>query len=255
MQATSLEFCPISGVIRDEMRTEAARLGITLPLSQLDWLPTMDFAQYDQPLKPASEAPFTIGRHARDGAEKWDPNARALRAAYPDHPDFNVEILGGAGHPRNILGDLPRNWTVHPFGSIAPEDYLPRLDAYVYFPHPDLVEAFGRSIAEAMLAGVPVILPAQFRSTFGDLAFYATPEQVAPLVRAMAVDGDGRAAFLTAVRAASAKRHDRDGIFWRLAGTRFGAADDAQTDPTRQDALPQQAQAWADAVKAAVGLA
>ena len=255
MQASRLEFCPISGVIREEISAEAARLGIALPLSRLDWLPTMDATQYAQPLKQVAEAPFTIGRHARDGAEKWDPNARALRAAYPDQPDFKVDILGGARYPRNILGGLPANWTVRPFGSIAPEDYLPQLDAYVYFPHPDLVEAFGRSIAEAMLAGIPVILPPQFRSTFGDLAFYATPDQVAPLVRAMAMDMEGRVAYLTAIRDANARRHDRDGIFWRLAGTRFGAADHAQDDPARQNALPANAQAWADTVKAAAGLA
>ncbi|NHF74027.1 glycosyltransferase [Paracoccus sp. 12-3] len=253
MQAGSLEFCPISGVIRDEMRAEADQLGITLPLSRLDWLPTMDAAQYGRPLKPVSAAPFIIGRHARDGAEKWDPNPKALRAAYPDSPDFRVEILGGAGHPRKILGDLPQNWTVHPFGSIAPEDYLPGLDAYVYFPHPDLVEAFGRSIAEAMLAGVPVILPPQFRSTFGDLAFYAAPDQVAPLVRAMAADGAGRAAFLTAVRATCARRHAREGIFWRLAGTRFGAEAGTEADPALQGSLPPEAAAWAQAVRSAVG--
>lgn len=253
MHAASLEFCPISGVIRDELRSEAARLNIPLPLSRLDWLPTMDAAQYGHDLRPAPAAPFMIGRHARDGAEKWDPDPRALRAAYPDQPDFNIEILGGAGHPRQILGQLPQNWTVHPFGSIPPVDYLRRLDAYVYFPHPDLVEAFGRSIAEAMLAGVPVILPAQFRSTFGDLAFYATPGQVAPLVRAMAADPQGRAAFLNAVRAATAQRHDRGNIFWRLAGTRFGAAAGDQADPALNGRLPADAQAWADAVKAAAG--
>lgn len=255
MQAGALEFCPISGVIRDEISAEAARLDIPLPLSRYDWLPTMDAAQYDGPIRAAAGMPLTIGRHARDGAEKWNPDAQALRAAYPHDRDFRVEILGGARYPARTLGRLPQNWTVHPFGSMPPEAYLQGLDAFVYFPHPDLLEAFGRSIAEAMLAGVPVILPPQFRSTFGDLAFYAEPNEVAPLVRAMAADDAGRIAFVTAVRHASAQRHDRESIFWRLAGTRFGAASTPEVDPDLAGVLPADARAWAESVRAAAGQA
>ena len=163
--------------------------------------------------------PFRIGRHGRDGAEKWLQTGEALRRAYPEDADFAVSILGGAKRAASILKGLPANWTVHDFGSVEPFDYLSRLDAFVYFPASSLVEAFGRTSVEAMLAGVPVILPRRFEGTFGDLPLYCEPAQVADMVRRLARDDDARVGYLAEVQRIAAARYAQQAISRRLADT------------------------------------
>lgn len=62
------------------------------------------------------------------------------------------------------------------------------VDVYVYFTHSQYLEAFGRSIFEAMAVGIPVILPAQFAETFGDSAVYCSPEKVISTVYDLVLD-------------------------------------------------------------------
>ena len=71
---------------------------------------------------------------------------------------------------------------------MSPRDFLRQLDVFVYFPHPDWVESFGRVVIEAMAAGVPVILPAHFTSLFNEAALYAEPHEVTSLVDRLMAD-------------------------------------------------------------------
>ena len=73
-------------------------------------------------------------------------------------------MLGGAEVPVSILGFIPANWVVYPFGSLDVVDFLRSIDVFVYFHHPNWVESFGRVIAEAMASGLPTILPTSFQS-------------------------------------------------------------------------------------------
>lgn len=240
MRVGTLTFCPASPLMREELSRIAIETGHPVRLSDRDWMPTMDAGQYLQPVKPSMTAPFTIGRHGRDAFEKW-PEARAdLRAAYPAGPDFRISILGGADRAVEVLGGLPSNWQVTPFGEIGPRDYLSNLDAFVNFTHSAYVEAFGRTVAEAMLSGVPAILPASFEPTFDDLAFYVAPANVAGLVRALATEDTGRVAFLTEVQQVVRARHEAAGIGTRLHGTGLDlpATDRAETG------LSDSAKAW-----------
>ncbi|MFM9691815.1 hypothetical protein, partial [Streptomyces galilaeus] len=75
---------------------------------------------------------------------------------------------------------------------IPPHDYLENLDVFVYFPNVNLVEAFGRTIIEAMIAARPCVLPPRFAAVFGDLALYCEPANVATVVRRLAQDDPGR---------------------------------------------------------------
>jgi len=49
---------------------------------------------------------------------------------------------------------------------------------FVYYHHPDWIEAFGRAIVEAMASSLPVILPPHFEPLFRDSVIYSPPEGV-----------------------------------------------------------------------------
>ena len=84
------------------------------------------------------------------------------------------------------------------------------MDFFVYFHHSQWVEAFGRSIVEAMASGAVAILPRQFETLFGEGAIYAEPSEVRDLVRRLHADRRG---FVRQSRRALA-----------LVGERFGTA-------------------------------
>lgn len=215
--AEQTTFCPISPAMRDELRKYGRKTGKVFTLSNEDWTPTFDLSLYHQQPKPRMVAPFTIGRHGRDGIEKWHEDVKKLRKIYPAQSDFKVSILGGAKQAKVILGKLPKNWNVHDFGSIEPFEYLSNLDVFVYFPNTGLSEAFGRTIVEAMLAGVPVILPRDFSSTFGDLPIYCEPLDVADTVRRLALRDKERVKYLKEVQKIAVERYSSQVIVRRLS--------------------------------------
>lgn len=224
INANNLTLCPISPAIRSELIDYADAAGDRLPLCEVDWTPTFDLSLYYHTPKSEMSLPFRIGRHGRDGKEKWHENPEALRKIYPEHPDFRIKILGGASQVEKRLGALPDNWDVHDFGAIEPYEYLRELDAFVYFPDTRLTEGFGRTIVEAMLAGVPVILPRTFEPTFDDLAIYSDPEKVQQIVRMLATDDAARAAYLAEVQQIATARYSSAAIARRLSGTKLSLA-------------------------------
>ncbi len=240
--AGHLEYCPISPAMRRELREHAAATGTVLPLSERDWNPTLDPALYFQPPKPVMAAPYRVGRHSRDGVEKWHEDRAVLLGAYPDDPQFRILMLGGAGRARDILGTLPGNWTVEPFGAMTPRDYLGQLDLFIYAPKSSLVEGFGRAAAEAMMAGVPCLVPPSFETTFGDLAFYCPPDSTRSLIAALAADDPGRLGFLTEVQQIALARYGTDALprrFWHT-----GLLDAAMMEAPMADELSEKARAW-----------
>jgi hypothetical protein len=99
-----------------------------------------------------------------------------------------VRILGGAEAAVERIGATPPNWTVLPFGSVHPSRFLADIDYFVYFHHPDWVEAFGRNVIEAMASGAPVILPRHFEPLLGDAALYGEPRDVREIVVGLHAD-------------------------------------------------------------------
>lgn len=183
----SLTFCPISGLMRKELETCSLATGANIQISARDWNPTFDASLYQLPPKAVMSTPYRIGRHGRDGQEKWHESVQVLSEIYPNNEDFEISVLGGAGHAKKIFGGkLPQNWHVYNFGEIDPKEYLSSLDVFVYFPHSGLTEAFGRTIIEAVIAGVPIILPENFSETFRELAFYCDHSQVKEVIKRLA---------------------------------------------------------------------
>jgi glycosyltransferase involved in cell wall biosynthesis len=102
---------------------------------------------------------------------------------YPPSDRYEICVLGGAETPKAVCdGVLPDNWRVIEFGEKEPRDFLAEHDVFVYFTHPDWVEAFGRVIFEAMAVGLPVVLPPTYERLFQDAAIYAEPQEVAQKV-------------------------------------------------------------------------
>ena len=144
------------------------------------------------PAGEPGDSRLVIGRHSRPDPRKWPASADEIRAAYPVDGSVRVRILGGADAAVELLGEVPEQWEVLPFGSVTAQEFLGGLDAFVYFHHPDLTEAFGRTILEAIAAGVPAVVPDHFEPLFGEACLYATPDTAIDTVRTLVADPDAR---------------------------------------------------------------
>ncbi|GAA4592011.1 glycosyltransferase involved in cell wall biosynthesis [Actinoplanes octamycinicus] len=226
----SVEWTPISPQIR----------GMLPGLSAEDWHEIIDVADWPSRAPKNGDLPV-IGRHGRADAVKWPRAADELLQAYPDKPDLRVRILGGGEIATRLLGRRPANWEIIPFGGEQPADFLRTIDFFVYFHDPDLVEAFGRTILEAMAAGVPVIIGEHFRPIFGDAALYTTPAGVEPLVRALWADQERYRAVAAQAREFVETRYGVASHLARLAARGAGARPAAHRAPAlvRRDPAPR----------------
>ena len=174
-------FFPIGPLVRSAVQE---CYDDTFDLEPTDWSNVFVLERFESICNraPPDGRPLRIGRHSRPGPEKWPNEAADIRSAYLVDNENSVVILGGSECPESILGFRPRNWTVYPFGSLDVVEFLNSIDIFVYFHHPNWVEAFGRVIAEAMAAGLPTVLPHHFKPLFQDGAIYASPRDVPNVV-------------------------------------------------------------------------
>jgi len=179
-----VEWAPISGQVREQL----LRADPDVAPARTDWHEIIDVdAWWSERAGPAGPVPV-IGRHGRPDPVKWPRDPAEILLAYPDSGDVRVRILGGGEIAVQRLGRRPSTWDIVEFGAEPPADFLRTLDFFVYFHDPHLVEAFGRTILEAMASGVPVIVGEHFRDTFGDAALYSDPAGVRDLVHALHAD-------------------------------------------------------------------
>lgn len=179
--ALSPKIAPISPVIREIISPELPS-GV---LTDVDWSPMIDAMDWRSSKARAPRAKGSypvVGRHARDHIDKWPSDVDQLRAAYCVDCSVSVRILGGAAKAIEVLGYQPKNWEVLPFDAVSVKEFLSSLDVYVYHPHPDIIEAYGRAPMEAMAVGIPVILPPSFAKVFGAAALYANPDDVQSVI-------------------------------------------------------------------------
>ena len=181
---------PIGPAVRKALHEHHADELEEITLADEDWSNIIDVNEWWRGSRPPRGRRPRIGRHSRDAGVKWPVDLGELLAAYPDSDDYEVHVLGGAETPEKLLGGLPENWHVLEFGTVHPKDFLSTLDVFVYYTHPDLVEAFGRTIIEAMATGVPAILPHSYRELFGEAAIYATPSEVQSNIDRLMADED-----------------------------------------------------------------
>lgn len=172
------KLCPISPVIAAACQKPGGEI---IPLDEL-WLNVFDVPLY-RGGSSALSSHITIGRHSRDHSDKWPGDAQTIRNAYPADKNIKINVLGGAKTPQKLLGILPHNWTVYGYNEISIDEFLSKIDVYVYFHHEDWVEAFGRAVAEAVFRGIPTILPPTFEPLFKDACLYCQSENVPQLIQ------------------------------------------------------------------------
>jgi len=212
-------WAPVSGAVR------ATLTGVEL--ADDDWVEVIDLDAWSPapptgatPSRLVGESPdprIVIGRHSRPDARKWPATADEIRAAYPVDGSVRVRILGGADAVVDVLGEVPEHWEVLPFGSITAQEFLAGLDAFVYFHHPDLTEAFGRTILEAIAAGVPAVVAAHFEPLFGEACLYATPDTAITTVSELVADPAAREQHVQRARDIAERRFGHDAHVARLA--------------------------------------
>ena len=135
---------------------------------------------------------FVVGRHSRPDPLKWPATREQALLAYPTAAEFEVRILGADPAIARFLAPVPENWRLLPFGAVEVREFLRGLDAYVSYHHPRWVEAFGRTLLEAMATGLPTVLPEQFRELFGEAALYAEPAEAVDVLHRLREDPDWR---------------------------------------------------------------
>ncbi|MFW6092180.1 MAG: glycosyltransferase, partial [Actinomycetota bacterium] len=167
-------WAPIGPRIRQELVRHAA----AVPLLPWDWENVIDASEWHIRRKGFVTDRPVIGRHAGGHWSKWPHRARDILAAYPNDPGYRVHVLGGVEAPAEILGGVPSNWTVYPFGAMPAREFLAGIDFFVYSHHRGLVEAFGRVVLEALAAGAVAIVPRYMEPLFGDTCYYGGPADV-----------------------------------------------------------------------------
>ncbi|KGM09301.1 hypothetical protein [Cellulomonas bogoriensis] len=189
-------WAPIGPLVREAIADDvpAGRL------APADWVNIIDVDAWsaERPVPPSTRP--VVGRHSRPSPQKWPADAQTLRAVYPTDGSWEVRVLGGARPVADLLGTVPSSWTVHEFGDVPPAEFLAGLDFFVYYHDPRWVEAFGRTIVEAMASGALAVLPPHFRVLFGDGAVYAEPHEVRAVVDRLHHDRDAYGAQVDRAR-------------------------------------------------------
>jgi UDP:flavonoid glycosyltransferase YjiC (YdhE family) len=176
-----LAWAPIGPRVRRRLLAALPELG---PLTE-DWHNVIDPEAWAvDRSQPVGRLPV-IGRHSRPDWRKWPAERRQLLAAYPADPAFRVRLLGAGRELERLVGRVPANWALLDYNAVPARRFLAGIDFFVYFTHPGWIEAFGRSILEALASGAVAVLPPVFEPLFGPAAVYCRPEQVAGRVRAL----------------------------------------------------------------------
>ena len=167
-------FAPVSGAVRRQLRSFAP----LLPLSAVDWVNIFDPTDW-MPKRPAFDGNTrTLGRHSRPDMLKWPDTRQEIEGALSHGPNWQTSVMGCPEDELQALGVAISDWQILPFNSVPVSDFLEGLDAFVYHYSTRWVEAFGRTIVEALLMERPCILDPRLEPTFGDLAHYAKPGEV-----------------------------------------------------------------------------
>jgi hypothetical protein len=182
-------WAPISPVVRAQF-TALRRPPVLL---DADWFNVLDPERWATPGRSFVADRPVIGRHSRPDPLKWPESRGAVLEAYPDDPRFAVRVLGAGPFLDELMGGvIPANWEALPFEPGAAAGFLRGIDFFVYHHHPRWVEAFGRTVIEALASGCVAILPPAFAALFGEAALYAERREVPALVLRLRRD---RAAF------------------------------------------------------------
>ncbi len=178
------QWAPVSGVIRRHLRSFAPLIRMT---SQ-DWVNIFDPTHW-QSKRPVFETTAhrpTVGRHGRADLLKWPDRPEDVTAPLsPQGSEWNTRVMGCPAQTLTEAGADLTGWTVLDFNEEPVDEFLDSLDVFSYFYSDRWVEAFGRTMVEAMLMERPCVLDSRLKETFGDLAQYCAPSGAPALLEAL----------------------------------------------------------------------
>ncbi|WP_051274666.1 hypothetical protein [Cellulomonas sp. URHD0024] len=222
-------WCSIGPAVRETLEPVADLVDV----APGDWFNLLDVDEWSRERSGVGAVPV-LGRHSRSSAAKWPERSADIRAAYPVDDSVQVRVLGGADAVADVLGSVPERWIVEEFGARDPRDFVASLDFFVYFHRSDLVEAYGRTVMEAMASGAVAILPEHFRDSFGDAAVYTTPAGVQDVVRRLSADPAAYLEQSTRGQVFVRGRHGHEAHVARLAAILGPPTGDPVVVPTRR---------------------
>jgi glycosyltransferase involved in cell wall biosynthesis len=199
------------------VRAQLASMPLAAPLWPGDWHNVLDPSAWAVDRAPNARSVLTVGRHSRPDLLKWPATRDETLLIYPPTPEFRIRVLGSDPAVARFLAPLPANWELVPFGGLDVRQFLGGLDAYAFFHHPRWVEAFGRTLIEAMAAGLPVLLPEPFHGLFGEAARYVAPDEAATALYEWLEDPAARYEQGEKAKAAVASRFSFDRHVERVA--------------------------------------
>lgn len=191
------DWTPISGLCRRQYRAFAPLVRLT----NLDWINTFD-AETWQPRRQKLTGPdLVVGRHGRPNRDKWPDTTEELVGSLPASAHTKVRVMGAPANFFSEMGIATDDWDILDFNQEPVVDFLDSLDVFSYFHSALWTEAFGRTIAEAMLMENRCILDPALKPTFGDHAIYCAPTEVDAVLARLRED-------LPAAQAAAARARE-----------------------------------------------
>ncbi|PFG63455.1 hypothetical protein AXZ77_2062 [Thioclava sp. ES.031] len=174
----TVEWLPVSGLVRAQLRSFQPFLA----LHAQDWPNSFDTGQWQPKREKLQPGLWTIGRHGRAHEDKWPDAAEDIAASLPARRDLHPRVLGAEAEFFASRGVDVSGWDILPFGTEDVAGFLDGLDLFSYFHSARWREAFGRTVAEAMMMGLRCVLDPALRPTFGPHALYCHPREVTQVV-------------------------------------------------------------------------
>ncbi len=202
------EWAPISGICRRQLESFAPFVRLTTG----DWANTFDVSIWHPGRAKLTSPHLTVGRHGRPDRMKWADSAAAISASLPAGQDTRIRVMGAEADFFHDIGVATDGWDILPFNGEPVPAFLDSLDVFSYFHSAMMVEAFGRTVAEAMLMGARCILDPCLEPNFGDLAIYCAPEDVPQAIESIRADLPKARAEAERARQACAERYGLDAV-------------------------------------------
>ncbi|WP_138470283.1 glycosyltransferase family 4 protein [Poseidonocella sp. HB161398] len=219
-------YAPIAPGVRAQLASFAPLITQTSG----DWPNIFDPADWPE-TRPAFSGPvLTAGRHGRADPLKFPATGAEIDAALPAGPDLRIRVLGCPAEALAAKGAHPGRWDVLPFGSEPVPTFLNSLDIFAYHYHPNWLEAFGRTVVEAILCGRSCLLDPRLRPSFGDVAHFCTPSETAAAIARLASDPAASRARALAARDLALSRYSAASVAARLAALEADRGDLGRTN-------------------------
>ncbi|KJZ18628.1 glycosyltransferase family 1 protein [Loktanella sp. S4079] len=205
-------WAPVSGVCRQQLQSFAPFIRI----AGEDWPNVFDISEWTPQRQKFGDDVLTIGRHGRADPLKWPETAAKVAAGLPVLPQSRIRVMGVPEQDLRDMGVDMSGWQITPFDTMPVPVFVDELDIFAYHYHPMWAECFGRTIAEAMLMGVPCVLDPRLKPTFGDLAIYCPVEQAGEMIEKLRADPVGARKMAATAHEAMIARHGTGSVDGRL---------------------------------------